>query len=219
MQWLAWFGLLIIRSNTGCNCNNVSNINGPCLIFASIPFFSKTRRLSGPAQTQNIYNLQTDVNETTFACLCFWYFKVLSNLIFNQSRGWNSHVSEWVSKSRSAMSESFVTPWIVQFHGILQATILEWVAFSFSRGSSQPGIEPGSPTLKADSLPAEPQRKPKNTGVGNLSLLKRIFLTQESNWGLLHCRWIRPQLSYHLVMINFLSFLAQYPSQNLRSSV
>ena len=28
-----------------------------------------------------------------------------------------------------------------------------------------------------------------NTGVGSLSLLQGIFLMQESNWGLLHCRW------------------------------
>ena len=41
-----------------------------------------------------------------------------------------------------------------------------------------------------DSLPSEPPGKPKNTGVGSLSLLQGIFLTQESNWGLLHCRWI-----------------------------
>ena len=31
-------------------------------------------------------------------------------------------------------------------------------------------IEPGSPTLQADSLPAESQGKPKNTGVGIPSL-------------------------------------------------
>ena len=43
------------------------------------------------------------------------------------------------------------------------------------------GIEPRSPTLWADSLPAEPQGKPKNPGVGSLSLFQRIFLTQESN--------------------------------------
>ena len=29
-------------------------------------------------------------------------------------------------------------------------------------------MEPTSPTLQADSLPAEPQGKPKNTGVGIL---------------------------------------------------
>ena len=66
-------------------------------------------------------------------------------------------------------------------HGILQARILEWVAFS--TGSSQPR----SPEL---------QEKPKNTGVGSLSLLQQIFLTQESNQDLLHCKWILYQLSY-----------------------
>ena len=47
-----------------------------------------------------------------------------------------------------------------------------------------------------DSFPAEPQGKPKNTGVGSLSLLQEIYPTQESNQGLLHCRWILYQLSY-----------------------
>ena len=39
------------------------------------------------------------------------------------------------------------------------------------------------------SLPAEPPEKPKNTGVGSLSLLQWIFPTQELNWGLQYCRW------------------------------
>ena len=59
-----------------------------------------------------------------------------------------------------------------------------------------PGIEPRSSTLQADSLSTEPQRKPKNTGVGSLSLLQQIFLIQESTQGLLHCRQILYQLSY-----------------------
>ena len=37
----------------------------------------------------------------------------------------------------------------------------------------------------------------QTTGVGSLSLLQQIFQTQESNWGLLHCRWILHQLSYY----------------------
>ena len=45
-------------------------------------------------------------------------------------------------------------------HGNLQARILEWVAFPFSRGSSQPGIKSRSPAFQVDSLPAEPQGKP-----------------------------------------------------------
>ena len=59
-----------------------------------------------------------------------------------------------------------------------------------------PGIEPRSPALRAYSLPAELPGKPKNTGVGSLSLLQGIFLTQELNRGLLHYRWILYQLSY-----------------------
>ena len=59
-----------------------------------------------------------------------------------------------------------------------------------------PGIESRSPSLQADSLSSEPPGKPKNTGVGSLSLLQGIFLTHESNWGLLHCRRILYQLSY-----------------------
>ena len=51
-----------------------------------------------------------------------------------------------------------------------------------------PGIEPRSPTFQADSLLSKPPGKPMNTGVDNLSLLQGIFLTQESNQGLLHCR-------------------------------
>ena len=42
-------------------------------------------------------------------------------------------------------------------------------------------FQPRSPTLQADSLPAEPQGKPKNTGVGSLSLLQQIFQIQESH--------------------------------------
>ena len=58
------------------------------------------------------------------------------------------------------------------------------------------GTEPRSPTLQVDSLWAEPQGKPNNTGEGSLSLLQRIFLTQESSRGLLHCRSILYQRSY-----------------------
>ena len=37
-------------------------------------------------------------------------------------------------------------------HGVLQARLLEWVAISFSRGSSQPRDQTGSPTLQAESF-------------------------------------------------------------------
>ena len=59
-----------------------------------------------------------------------------------------------------------------------------------------PGIEPRSPTLQADSLQSEPPGKPKNIVVGSLSFLQGTFLTLELNQGLLHCRWILYQPSY-----------------------
>ena len=58
------------------------------------------------------------------------------------------------------------TPWTVTRQAPLsmgfsnQARILEWAAIPFSRGSANPGIEPGSPTLQADSLPSAPPGKP-----------------------------------------------------------
>jgi len=44
-------------------------------------------------------------------------------------------------------------------HGILQARILEWAPFPSPVDLSNPGIEPGSPALWADSLLSEPPEK------------------------------------------------------------
>ena len=65
--------------------------------------------------------------------------------------------------------EAFDAPWTVappgsSVHGILQARILEWIAIPFSRDLPNPGMEPGSPALQADSLPSEPPGKPKGEG-------------------------------------------------------
>ena len=49
----------------------------------------------------------------------------------------------------------------MDIHGILQARILEWVAFPFSRGSSQPRDPTQVSRTAGDALPAEPQRKPR----------------------------------------------------------
>ena len=43
-----------------------------------------------------------------------------------------------------------------------------------------PGIKPRSPALQADSFPSEPPGKPKNIGVGSLTLFQGIFLTQKT---------------------------------------
>ena len=102
------------------------------------------------------------------------------------------------SESRSVVSGS------LRPHGLYspcnppgQNTGVGSLSFSFPGDLPNPGIQPRSPTLKADFSPAEPQGKPRNTGLGSLSRLQRLFPTQDSNRGLLyHCRRILYQLSY-----------------------
>ena len=59
------------------------------------------------------------------------------------------------SASHSAVSNS-LRPHRLTVHEILQARILEWVAFPSPGDIPNPGIKPRSPTLQVDSLPAEP---------------------------------------------------------------
>ena len=46
-------------------------------------------------------------------------------------------------------------------HGILQARMPEWVAFSSPGDLPDPGIKPKSPTLQANSSPSGPSGKPQ----------------------------------------------------------
>ena len=125
---------------------------------------------------------------------------------------------EWVSESHSVMSislrpQGLYSPWDSPGQNTGVGSLIP------SPGVlPNPGIKPRSPTLQEDFLPAGPQGKPKNTGAGSLSLLQWIFLTQESNWGLLHCRWILYQLSYQGSPNSVQGFLFfPHPCQHLLS--
>ena len=108
--------------------------------------------------------------------------------------------SKWLSpvqcKLLSHVRLCATDPMDYTVHGIFQVGTLEWVTFPFSRGSSQPRARTQVSCIAGRFFTSWAQRKPKNTGVGSLSLLQWIFPTQELNWGLLHCRWIPYQLSY-----------------------
>ena len=80
-------------------------------------------------------------------------------------------------KVKVAQCLTLCDPMDYTVHGILQARILEWVPFPSPGDLPNPGIKPRSPTLQVDSLPAEPQEKPKNTGVGSLPLLQKNSIT------------------------------------------
>ena len=64
--------------------------------------------------------------------------------------------------------------------GILQARILEWVAISFSRGSSQPRDRPGSPALQADALSSEPH-------FNTVFFFSKSWGGKENGFGLAEC--------------------------------
>ena len=98
---------------------------------------------------------------------------------------------KWLSHDRS-----FEIPWTIQSTEFSRPEYWSGLPFLSPGDLPNPGIEPRSPPSQADSLPGKPQGKHKNTGMGSLSLLQWIFLTQESNPGLLHYRRILYQMSY-----------------------
>ena len=73
----------------------------------------------------------------------------------------------------------FVTPIDYTVHGIIQARILEWVAFPFSRESFQPRDQTQVSCIAKRFFTSWGPGKPKNTGVNSLSLLQQICPTQE----------------------------------------
>ena len=96
---------------------------------------------------------------------------------------------------------TLVTPWTVACQapllmGFSRQESWNGLPFPSPEDLPDPGIKPRSPALQADSSLSEALGKPMNTGVGSLFLLQRIFLTQESNPGFLHCGQILYQLSH-----------------------
>ena len=72
--------------------------------------------------------------------------------------------------SESESHSVFETPWMVPHQAppsVFQARLLEWVATSFSRGSSLPRDRTGSPALKADSLLSGKKPHPQPAGSPN----------------------------------------------------
>ena len=125
--------------------------------------------------TRRCWNAPSDTSKTTWQYLCFkrgvggrgrgrrkrdhdwyWFFLLDRSQKFSQFGG-GGVVTKLCPTLASPMDCS---PPDSSVHGILQARVLEWVAISFSRGSSRLGIEPRSPASQADSLPIELGGKP-----------------------------------------------------------
>ena len=89
------------------------------------------------------------------------------------NKKYTKHLSAKESESHSVMLDSLwphglYSPWNSPGQNIGLGSL-----FPSPEDLSNTGIEPKSPTLQVDSLPAEPHGKPKNTGVGSLSLSSR----------------------------------------------
>ena len=81
-------------------------------------------------------------------------------------------------------------------HGFFRPEYWSGQPFPSPKDIPNPEIKPRSLTLQADSLPAEPQGKPKNDWRGQPIPSPVDLPDRESNRGLLHCRWVLYQPTY-----------------------
>ena len=106
-------------------------------------------------------------------------------------------------------------------HGILQVRGLEWVAFPFSRGFFQPRDQIQVSAWQTNTLPAKPQGKPKNTGMGSLSLLckfrKKYFWSIVDLQCCISFRCTAKWISYIYTHISILSNIL-FPLYNIQFS-
>ena len=94
---------------------------------------------------------QTHVSSVSWFCKWIVY----------QCTTWEALECAWMfSQSCLTLQPRDCSPPGSSVHGILQVSILEWVALSSPEELPKPWIKPRSPALQADSLPAEPSGKP-----------------------------------------------------------
>ena len=161
-----------------------------------------------------MFFLKSVLRITILLILILFPTEVESSTLFSPSSAWetegqirslnssvlSSHSSPLCMLSHFSPVWLFATLWTVAHQALLSMGFSRqeyWSGFPCPPPGDipNPGIEPRPPALQVDSLPSEPSGEHKNTGVHTLSLLQGIFPTQESNWGLLHCRWILYQLN------------------------
>ena len=100
---------------------------------------------------------------------------------------------KWIKVKVTQSCPALCDPMDYTVYGILQDRILEWVAFLFSRGSSQPRDGTQVSLIASGFFTSWATREAQEYCSGSLSLL---LPTQESNRSLLHCRRILYQLSH-----------------------
>ena len=93
-----------------------------------------------------------------------------------------SQVSEVKWNKSLSHVQLFGTPWTAQSLEFSRPEYWRGYPFPAPGDLPNPGIQPRSPILQADTLPAEPQGKPMNTGMDSLSLLQSMEFSRPEYW-------------------------------------
>ena len=199
----SWWTISQIKTHSpGLNKDSVNCISA--LLLGSL-LASATGRIGGILESQR--------RKIGFSPLCFvssfWFALCLATITtvvsldfdgdnsLNDSIWFQSPVFNTFLKVKVAQScPSLCDTGDYTVHGILQARLREWVAFPFSKVSSQPRDRTQVSHAAGEFFTSWATREAQDTGVGTPSLLQQIFQTQESNQGLLHGRQILYQLIY-----------------------
>ena len=144
-------------TGVGCHCllwiaplvvtNSIASRH--CQIFLREQIFSGLRIIGLFYDFIAYWNIVDVQGCVSFRCAAQW-FRVFADIIHYRLLQDNGYISQWVCACVHMCMFShvwlLVAPWTAahcsppgsSVHGIFQARVLEWVAISFSRGSSQP---------------------------------------------------------------------------------
>ena len=113
-----------------------------------------------------------------FCLCCFFVLAVRSSLSVNCYLTRNFFVLFCISVTKSCLTLCDLmdcSPPDSSVHGISQARILEWVAISFSRGSSRPRVQTHSSCIPGRFFTAEPPGGPGTQRPPQMSFSTRQF--------------------------------------------
>ena len=143
------------QGNVQIQCNSYQIMNG-------ISPKTRTNNFNICMQTQKTLNSQNNLEkeEQSWRNQAPWLLSVPQTyrlVQFVPSTVWWSEVAQLCPTLCDLMDCSLPGS---SLHGILQARVLEWVAFSSPGDLPELGIEPGSPAFQADALTSGPPGKP-----------------------------------------------------------
>ena len=101
--------------------------------------------------------------------------------------------------------------------GILQARILECVAFPFSKGSSQPRYQTRSPSLQADSLPADKFKSFSKIPPSQKRYPRKVFEKKNQLCGFCSCFYFKELVAhishlfiYQVIFILYFAYVFRF---------